>query len=295
MHFGATLRLLRVNGGWTLRELAERVGVSNAYLSRVENGHDAPPTPDRLAAIARVLGLPPATLVELADRVGPFTSDYLERVPGARELVMEIVRREFGALEIARVRAFIDREFPVAPETRGMARGLPDMLDPARVIVSMSCSDVEDVIDVAAMKLATATRRSAREIGEALTARERGCTSALGGGLAVPHAILEGIKPAAVVVTLRRGLDVESPDGVPIRLCVVHVHRGGVEHARVLTEMARLAEETTIAAACAERTPARVISELLARRSPERSGGHGTGGAGPRSTALSRARRRLWR
>ena len=55
MHFGAALRLLRVDAGVTLRALAERVGVSSAYLSRVENGHDAVPTPDRLADIAAAL------------------------------------------------------------------------------------------------------------------------------------------------------------------------------------------------------------------------------------------------
>ena len=69
MHFGATLRLLRIEAGLGLRELAQRVGVSSAYLSRVENGHDAPPTPDRLATIARILGLSPSVLLELGQRV----------------------------------------------------------------------------------------------------------------------------------------------------------------------------------------------------------------------------------
>lgn len=46
--FGAALRLLRVEAGLSLRALAQRIGVSSAYLSRVEHGHDAIPTPDRL-------------------------------------------------------------------------------------------------------------------------------------------------------------------------------------------------------------------------------------------------------
>ena len=33
MHFGATLRLLRMESGISLRALAQRVGVSGAYLS----------------------------------------------------------------------------------------------------------------------------------------------------------------------------------------------------------------------------------------------------------------------
>ena len=58
MHFGAALRLLRVDAGISLRGLAEEVGVSSAYLSRVENGHDAPPTADRLVALAEAIGIP---------------------------------------------------------------------------------------------------------------------------------------------------------------------------------------------------------------------------------------------
>lgn len=45
MHLGATLRLLRTDAGLSLRDLARRIGVSSAYLSRVENGVDAPPRP----------------------------------------------------------------------------------------------------------------------------------------------------------------------------------------------------------------------------------------------------------
>lgn len=265
MHFGATLRLLRVDAGWTLRELAERVGVSNAYLSRVENGHDSPPTPDRLVVIARLLGLAPTTLIELADRIGPFTSDFLERSEGARGLFLEIARRKLGPMEIARVRAFVEREFPRAGAAERKPGSLGAMLDPARVVTGLSCMDIEDVIDLAATKLAPAARKTARELGEAIATRERSCPSLLGGGLAVPHAIFEGAVPSAVVVTLRRGLDLDAPDKLPIRAFVVHVHPGGRDHARMLAEMARLADPETIATLCAERAPSGIVAEVRAR------------------------------
>src|SRR6185503_8511135 len=94
MHFGATLRLLRVDAGISLRGLAERIGVSSAYLSRVENGHDAPPTPDRLVALAKELGVAPASLVGLTDRPSPTVSEYVARVPAASALFFEIARRD---------------------------------------------------------------------------------------------------------------------------------------------------------------------------------------------------------
>lgn len=263
MHFGATLRLLRVHAGWTLRELAQRIGVSNAYLSRVENGHDAPPTPDRLAAIAQALDLPASTLVELADRIGPFTSDYVERVPAARELVMDLLRRELGPVEIARVRGFVEREFPMPTGGRADARALAAMLDPSRVVLGLSCSDIEDVIDVAATKLAGVAGRSAREIGGAILARERSCSSALGAGLSVPHTIVEAAKPGAVVVTLRHALDGETPDGAPLRTFIVHVHRGGAAHAQVLAQMARLAEASMVATLSGAADSRQVIAAIV--------------------------------
>ncbi len=265
MHFGATLRLLRVHTGFTLRELADRIGVSNAYLSRVENGHDAPPTPDRLAPIARAFGLAPTTLIELADRIGPFTSDYLERVPIARELVLDLQRRELGPLEIARVRAFIQREFPAPVATGRATHAFVDMVDTSRFVLGLSCRDLDDVIDVAATKLARGARRNAALLADAIRAREELCSAALGGGLSVPHAVLEEVKPAAVVVTLTKEIDAEAPDGLPLRLFVVHVHRGGTAHARVLAEMARLGEPLVVAELCALRDPAEVLAELNSR------------------------------
>src|SRR5579871_3566237 len=48
--FGARLRELRLQRGWTLQELAGRSGLSKTFLSRLESG-------DRQASIAAVLTL----------------------------------------------------------------------------------------------------------------------------------------------------------------------------------------------------------------------------------------------
>lgn len=122
MHSGATLRLLRVGAGFTLRELARRIGVSTAYLSRVENGHDAAPTPDRLAAIAGVLDVSPQALLQLARQAGAAVAGYVEEVPAAGALFLDISRRRLGPADIARLRAFVDREYPIK---KGRGRQAP--------------------------------------------------------------------------------------------------------------------------------------------------------------------------
>jgi len=274
MHFGATLRLLRVDAGFSLRELADRLGVSNAYLSRVENGHDAAPTPDRLVAIARTFGLPPTMLIELADRMKPLAADYLDTVPAARELLLDVVRRKLGPIEIARIRAFIDREFP-STTADARAGHVGRLFDPARVVIGLSCADLEDVVDVAATRLAGDDGRAdAVTIAGSILSRERAAPSALGSGLAIPHAAIAGVTARAVAVTLRRPLKVDTPDGLPLRLVVVHVQPTSTSHASRLADiadLARLAEPEIVEKLAASRVPEDLVSgilDALPRRAP---------------------------
>jgi transcriptional regulator with XRE-family HTH domain len=62
---GELLRAQRLAGGLTLRELAERTNVSNAYLSQLERGlHE--PSLSVLRAVASALGLPLGVLLTRA-------------------------------------------------------------------------------------------------------------------------------------------------------------------------------------------------------------------------------------
>lgn len=244
VQFGATLRLLRTDAGVSLRALAQQIGVSNAYLSRVENGHDAIPTPDRLVEIARVLGLNPATLLELAHKVEPFVASYLERVPTAGALFTEIARRNLTPAQLARVRVFVDSEFPAgAPHGEHGAPSLSSLLRPERVILRLSCTDLEDVIDIAAGRLAPGRGEvTAEALARMIAERERESSTALGGGLSVPHAVVRDMPPRAALVTLARPLDAVTPDGLPLRVFfVMTFDRNGPQHLGVLAQAARLA------------------------------------------------------
>ncbi|MEQ8954557.1 MAG: helix-turn-helix transcriptional regulator, partial [Gammaproteobacteria bacterium] len=42
MNFGEKLRLLRTEKGWHQPELAEKLGIEQSYLSKLENGHSLP-------------------------------------------------------------------------------------------------------------------------------------------------------------------------------------------------------------------------------------------------------------
>ncbi|MBC8068817.1 MAG: helix-turn-helix domain-containing protein, partial [Deltaproteobacteria bacterium] len=172
MHFGATLKLLRLDAQVSLRELAGHVGVSVAYLSRVEHGHDPPPTPDRLAAIAQRLRLPAELLFELARQVTPFVTRYLEREPAAFALYIDIARRKLGTAQLAQVKDFIERSFPDR-ELHTPTVTLGDLLDDERVMVEVECDEMTEALELASTRLVEPGGPSARELARRLIAREQ--------------------------------------------------------------------------------------------------------------------------
>ena len=265
MRFGATLRLLRTDAGLSLRALAQQIGVSSAYLSRVENGHDPVPTPDRLLAIARALQLPAPLLVELANKVSPFVASYLERVPASAALFAEIARRSLTGPQLARVRAFIDAEFPAdAPHGSQAPPRLSSWLAPERMVLRLSCSDLEDAIDVAATRLAVpGAAIGPAEIARAVMRRESEASTAIGEGVAIPHATIPGVAPRATIITLAKPLRVATPDDQPLRLLVVLVFdQMGRRELEMLSQVARLARPDLVEALTPLSDPRAVLKRV---------------------------------
>lgn len=259
IHFGATLRLLRVNAGLSLRELAGQLGVSSAYLSRVENGHDAPPTPDRLVQLARALGQPPDLLLDLAGRVSTVVGTYLQRQPAAGALFLEVARRQLGAAEIAELRAWLDARFPGAPEAS--SGRLSELLDPSRVVLELMCGTFDEALEIAAIRLAPAARVTARELRERLLHRESTSPTAIGAGIALPHASVEGAAPAAALLCFRHAPQLDTPDQIPVGAALVLV-AAPHEAPALVARAARLAHAGLATRLKGVTEPARVLEEL---------------------------------
>ena len=256
-HFGATLRMLRVDAGIGLGELAARIGVSTAYLSRVEHGHDPVPTPDRVVAIARALNLPPLVLLEIAQGAGAALASYLERVPEASALFLELASRELGAAEIAQIRAYVDRTLPRT--TSAPKPQLSALLTSARVVVGAVCADIEDIITVASTRLAR-DREQARALARQLLEREETAPSLMGGGVVAPHAIVAGEASRAALLVLGRPIKTRTPDAIPIQVAVVLVEQAADRvHLERLAHVARLAARGLTTAL----VPARSVDQVL--------------------------------
>jgi HTH-type transcriptional regulator, competence development regulator len=82
MYFYDKLRDLRKLKGFTIRELAERSGVSTAYISQLENGNRGIPSPDVLMKLSEGLNTSYSDLMEIAGYLeNPARSEELPNAP----------------------------------------------------------------------------------------------------------------------------------------------------------------------------------------------------------------------
>lgn len=98
--FGETVRTLREAQNLGLRETATMVGISPAYLSRIERGKESPPRPEIIKGLAKVLAADPDVLFRLSSSTDPEVTDYLHEQPEVVDLLRYIKELEFSSDEI---------------------------------------------------------------------------------------------------------------------------------------------------------------------------------------------------
>ena len=101
--FGETIREMREAQVMGLRVAAGRLGISPAYLSRIERGRERPPKPDLVKRIATLLGGDPDLLFRLADSTDPDLAEYIHLTPNIPEFLrtakaMALTSEDFEAL-----------------------------------------------------------------------------------------------------------------------------------------------------------------------------------------------------
>ena len=98
--FGETIRELRVAQDLGLRETAGRIGISPAYLSRIERGKESPPRPEAIKSLAKVLAADPDVLFRLSSSTDPEVTDYLRQQPQAMQLLRFLTESNFAAEDL---------------------------------------------------------------------------------------------------------------------------------------------------------------------------------------------------
>lgn len=99
-NFGETIRDLRVAQSLGLRETATKVGISPAYLSRIERGKESPPRPEIIKNLAKVLAADPDVLFRLSSFTDPDIVDFLHDYPQVTNLLRYIMTAIFNDEEI---------------------------------------------------------------------------------------------------------------------------------------------------------------------------------------------------
>lgn len=113
--FGETIRSLRVAQDLGLREAAGKVGISPAYLSRVERGKEGPPRADVIKTLAKVLAADPDVLFRLSSSTDPEVVDFLHEQTDAMSLLRLLKDGNFTAEEIRQL-------FKVAEDIKASSR-----------------------------------------------------------------------------------------------------------------------------------------------------------------------------
>ncbi len=94
-HFGQEVRqtrerLRREDPRFSLRQVAQRIGVEPAYLSKIERGEVPPPSEATTVKLAKELGEDPDVLLAMAGKVSSDLQEVIRRRP---KLFADLIRQ----------------------------------------------------------------------------------------------------------------------------------------------------------------------------------------------------------
>ncbi len=126
---------------------------------------------------------------------------------------------------------------------------LDDLIAPERVIPALRASTKKQVLQEVARRAAQTIGRHERDIADAILQRERLGTTALGNGIAVPHARLAGVgRVVGVFARLARPVDFDAPDGQAVDLVFLLLapEGAGADHLTALARVSRLLRDSVV-------------------------------------------------
>lgn len=127
------------------------------------------------------------------------------------------------------------------PVQEGAANAWILALAPERVRIDFQARSVKEVLEEAGFLFAASTELSAARVAEGLMERERLASTALGQGMALPHARIKGLrKPLAAFIRLHSAIPFDAPDNLPVSdVFVLLVPEQATElHLQMLAEVA---------------------------------------------------------
>lgn len=145
---------------------------------------------------------------------------------------------------------------------------LNDLLTPSAILPALKANNKKQALQDLADKAADLSGLDAREIFDALIQRERLGTTAIGGGVAIPHGKLPKCdKIFAVFARLERPIDFEALDETPVDLlfALVAPEGAGADHLSALSRIARLLRNPATLALLRGTRDAQALYSILMR------------------------------
>ena len=150
------------------------------------------------------------------------------------------------------------------------------------IALDVRATSKKRLLEFAALLFENEHRLERNKVFDALFARERLGSTALGHGVAIPHGHVKGLKsPLIAVLRVESPVPFESPDGQPIRLLVVLLvpeHASEV-HLEILSELAEFLSDAAVRDNLLSAENPASIYRMLSTWEPDRS-------AEPRTTGI---------
>jgi PTS system nitrogen regulatory IIA component len=236
MGFGKVLRTLRTTSGLSLRELARELDVSPTYLSLIETGKSPPPVEEKIIRLEAKLGVPPGSLLSFTNRHPHKVVEMLHQNQSAAHffktaIEQDLISDDFDLLSrlLARGgRNTLVRALHHAWEELGL--GDPSitgngsaLLGKNFIVETFKAKNWTSLLRKVAHHIAGIYPQiKAGDVAEALIAREKSGSTALGESLAIPHATLKDLEERIVMLArLPDGVDFGASDRQPVTLAFI--------------------------------------------------------------------------
>ncbi len=126
---------------------------------------------------------------------------------------------------------------------------ITELLTQPGVITMLRAANKRQALQELARRAATISGIDEAKIFESLWEREQLGTTGIGGGTAVPHGRIAGIKqPLAIFARLEKPIDFESIDGEPVNLVfmLLTAPDAGADHLKALAQISRVLRNRNI-------------------------------------------------
>lgn len=147
---------------------------------------------------------------------------------------------------------------------------LIDVIGPESILPALRATRKADVIrEIAAQMAGVPGAPDEAEIAEALLAREALGTTAIGEGVAVPHAKLDSLNTiTACLARSRRGVEFDAADGLPVHFFFVVLSPAvsAGEHLKLLARFSQIFKDPEFRARLLGEERAEAIYPLIAER-----------------------------